>query len=284
MTCTQWNRQSRLIALTLGIALVCPLATFGQESSSNERANNQASQRSTQGSPSDSAGTEARQDDTAAAERDSDETARDEESKDKGQDAKRQLKIVTLKHRRPQDVRQLLTTWFESPTNNPYASSTATTVAANRGYRGNLADRVTEDVVIATEEDSKLLFIRGSQKEIERVQKLIDAIDVPASEMKEQTIGSTYMIPFKQDRAHDVQTILVDLQLDTRSMALEDLHLILVHHGESEESKQNLKQVKQVLSQLKKNSDKPRGESETQSSESSSESSEESATTGNADR
>lgn len=207
-------------ALVLSTACALPLTAFGEDNGKN---NGNDSERQSQQS----------------------------EDKEK-QDLK--LKVFELEHRTPQEITQLLMLQSGATTGQAHGQPGAAqpAVAPQRpatrttaGYRG--ADQPAR-VVAIKDEDTDFLFVRGPEKKVDEVEKLVDAFDVPADEIKKQQVGDVHLIPVRNDKGQQVQTVLGQLGLQSRMLRLGETAMIAIQADE--DKKDQLEQAEKVIEKL----------------------------------
>lgn len=206
-------------ALVLSAACAMPMAGFGED---NGDENNNGSERQ----------------------------AQQTEDKQK-QDLK--LKVFELEHRTPEEMAQLLRLQSGQVQGQAFGQPGAAQPGAAQpgpatrtaGYRGT--DQPAR-VVAIKDEDTDFLFVRGPEKKVDEVEKLIDAFDVPADEIKKQQVGDVHLIPVRNDKGQQVQTVLGQLGLQSRMLRLGETAMIAIQADEDKQDQ--LEQAEKVIEKL----------------------------------
>jgi len=165
----------------------------------------------------------------------------------------RELKVFTLQHRKPEEIQQLLA--LQSRGSGQQIFRQAAFAAQGRPQQGDSAQAQSQPVATAADNDSNTLFVRGTAEQIQHIDQIIKAIDVPAEQLKQQTIGSTRVIPIAHDHANRVRTTLSSLQLPHQIVPMGDMSLVVISNDGSEDFEAAAKQTEEVLSALQKNGD-----------------------------
>jgi hypothetical protein len=155
----------------------------------------------------------------------------------------RKLKAFELEHRDPQQIQQILA--LHKQTNG---ASAAHHPAARVGAAA--LSRQHKGLASAVDTENKILFVRGSEDEIQQVEKLVDAFDVKDGKLEKHKFCDLQLIPIRQKTAPQVQSTLTQLQLDHKLIQLGDLSLVVLREGDSEKSEKKLEQSEKVISKL----------------------------------
>lgn len=171
----------------------------------------------------------------------------DQES-DEAQQEPKELKAFELKHREPGEIQKLAALGDQSPTAGKRAKQFVRGQQRTSFYRG-----APQKLVLAADDESGILFARGTSDQIEQITKVIDAVDKPADELEGQSIENARLIPVTKEQGANVRRVLSQLQLPHEMVGLSDGGFIIVCHGESDEQKAEAKQVEEVISKITAN-------------------------------
>jgi hypothetical protein len=170
----------------------------------------------------------------------------------------RQLKAFDLEHRDPQQFQQILALRgqgarpgaFGAQQQFPGRSAPGVRPPGQQGV-GSAQDAGQDRLSIAIDAESKVLFVRGSEDQIEEVEKLVEAFDKPSDELEKHEFGDTRLIPVSQEQSQRVRATLAQLQLEHQMVSLGDVSLIAICPGDSDAEKQKAEQVEEVVAKLK---------------------------------
>jgi type II secretory pathway component GspD/PulD (secretin) len=125
------------------------------------------------------------------------------------------LKVFKLKHCKPSEIAQLL--------------------AGPNNFGG-----------AAHLDEKRLLFVRGPEEQIKRIETVVKALDVPAEKLEKHTIGNLHLIPLRNSSAGSVQSILNQLALHTSTVQLGKASVIVLRDTD----KADVEQILEVVSEL----------------------------------
>lgn len=177
---------------------------------------------------------------------------KDKEKKEEaGKDKVKQLKTFTLKHRKPQEIRQLV--MICEGMHGPRAGLSRTTT----GFRGTAqpAQAGQERISVAIDDQKKMVMVRGEEKHLEQVDKLISQLDVPDDELERIELEKVTLFPLRKESAQRANVALSQLQLNNHHMvSMGEVTLIALVAGEKddEEQMQKCEQAKEVISKFEK--------------------------------
>ncbi len=158
------------------------------------------------------------------------------------QPAARKLEIIELQHRDPQQLTQLLGLWDE----------VAMPSYGGRGrvavQRPSLQDQPGQRLAIALDNERKLMFVRGTAEQIEKVKALVAAIDVADDAVKPQDFANHRLIPIPGDRSGSIQSTLTQLDLAGQLLRVGDTTFIA--YKTDDEDGERLQQAEQVINKL----------------------------------
>jgi len=174
----------------------------------------------------------------------------------------RELKIFTLQHRKPEEIQQLFS--IQSQSGARQVLRPAAVAQQSGGQQGGGAQAQPQPIAIAADGQSNSLFVRGTAEQIQHIEQIIKAVDVPAEQFKQQTIGSTRVIPIAHDHANRVRTTLSSLQLPHQIVPMGDMSLVVISNDGSEDFEANAKQTEEVLTALQKGGDQGEKNSQNQ--------------------
>jgi hypothetical protein len=179
---------------------------------------------------------------------------------EKGEDKKepRTLKIFELEHRAPQEIAQILTLLWPGaspfhPAGRQFSSAGQPSQLAGQqpfppGTPG--ASAAPARPAIAFDPEEKLLFVRATADQLEKIETLVNGLDVSPENLERQELDGLHLIPVRQDRVDQVTRILRALQLPSQTMTMGDAHLIVLRVEEGAEDDGLIDQVRQVVSKL----------------------------------
>lgn len=163
-------------------------------------------------------------------------------SAEQPQPAARKLEIIELQHRDPQQLTQLLGLWDE----------VAVPSYGGRGrvavQRPSLQDQPGQRLAIALDNERKLMFVRGTAEQIEKVKALVAAIDVADDAVKPQDFADHRLIPIPSDRSGQIQSTLTQLDLAGQLLRVGDTTFIA--YRTDDEDGERRKQAEQVINKL----------------------------------
>lgn len=151
----------------------------------------------------------------------------------------RELRIVELEHRRPQEIIQLLNLRNTAQRNQNPAQGAGPTATFFRGRPQNLA--------IASQENRGLLFLRGTAEDLKDAEKLVKAFDVADEKLEPQKIGDLRVIPIRHGQAAQIQQVLGQLQIPSQMLPLGKTAVIVLAPGDDDTT---LKQADEVIKKL----------------------------------
>ncbi len=170
----------------------------------------------------------------------------------KAEKTKWTLKAFELKHRSPQELTQILTmrvgdgmlapiappvppvatypTSAAYPVRQTAPGGLATTAAqpptgAERisGYRG-----AEGQVYMAFDPEARLLFVRGPEDQVRKVEELVKALDVPNDKLQKTDFGNLHLIPVRQDKLPQVARTLSMLRINNQTLTIGDAAMIVI--------------------------------------------------------
>ena len=231
---TGWTAGAVAVALSLALAL--PDAGIAQDKNAGQQNQPaaQAGQAANQGQQN-----QARQRQQQQNQQQNQDQKQDQEEKPQKPEP-RKLRVFELEHRSPQQIQQLISLHGQRPVHYGPGGVPGTTV----GYRGV----PQQNLSVAVDNEHKLVFLRGTEKQLGEVEELIDAFDVAEGDIKKQTFGDLHLIPVRGGMSNQVSSILGQLQLPAQLVQLGEVGLIVVRTGEEEED--HLQQVEEVISRV----------------------------------
>ena len=117
------------------------------------------------------------------------------------------IKVVTLKHRTPDELRSLLSQM----------------VAAEAGGSPNVTLRA------AVDPRTKTLFLRGTEAALKKADLLIKAIDVPGDRLAKLEVEGLLLFPLKHAKPGEVSTVLSQLGVaNVRAMQLGETSVLVL--------------------------------------------------------
>jgi Ni/Co efflux regulator RcnB len=181
---------------------------------------------------------------------------------------KRTLKVFELKHRNPQEIIQVLTlkwtradqTGFGQPGQPFYGTQQASypvrpgvptpvttqaqpaTTEHVAGYRGT-----ESELYVTFDAEAGLMFVRGTEDRVKKVEELIKAIDVSKDELQKASFEGLHLIPVKQDKLQQVTRTLSMLRIANQPMVLGDVAIIVVR-DDADEDDDVVDQVREIVS------------------------------------
>jgi len=185
-----------------------------------------------------------------------------EKSVDKrAEKAKWKLAVFELKHRNPQELTQVLNlrvgTMPIAPPMVPTAGfnpaypvrqgvpggfvSVAQPQAAvtTSGYRG-----AEGQMFLAFDPEAKLLFVRGPEDQVRKVEELVKALDVPNDKLQKAEFGDLHLIPVRQDKLPQVARTLSMLRINNQVLTIGDAAMIAVRaDGEDDGVAEEVREV-----------------------------------------
>lgn len=168
------------------------------------------------------------------------------DQKDAEKPVPRELRVFELQHRNPAEIQQLLGMRTASP-------------LARQGVIVGRASRPSEldegpMAAVAGDADSKTLFVRGTAAQIQKIEEIVKAVDVPADQFKAQTIGDKHLIPISGDgtSTQRVLNTLSQLQLPHQAVQIGKGALVVISDDGSGEFQSLTEQTQQVITALQK--------------------------------
>jgi|GEM_PF-2119684 len=161
---------------------------------------------------------------------------------EQAQPAARKLEIIELQHREPQQLTQLMGLWDQ---------------VAMPGYGGrgrvavqrpNLQEQPDQRLAIALDNEKKLMFVRGTAEQIEKIKTLVTAIDVADDAVKPQDFANHRLIPIPSDSSGQIQSTLTQLDLAGQMLRVGNTTFIAYKTGD--EDGERLQQAEQVINKL----------------------------------
>jgi type II secretory pathway component GspD/PulD (secretin) len=190
-----------------------------------------------------------------------DDQDRREERREARQDD-RKLKIFELKHIKPQELVQVLmmqrfiaaaeqreeqrihpTAQQQQQPVRPQAQQAQPphTQQPSRTIHATGAD----GLVMTFDPEEKLLFVRGPEDKVNKVEELVNAFDVSKDELEKKKFGGMTLIPVRKDKARQVSRTLAHLQLEGRVITMGDAALVVLRGEDTEDER--IKQARQVI-------------------------------------
>lgn len=156
--------------------------------------------------------------------------------------AVRKLEIIELQHRDPQQLVQLLSLWDQ----------VALPGLGGRGrvvvQRPSLQDRTDPRLAIALANEQKLMFVRGTADQIEKIKTLVTAIDVADDAVKPQDFADHRLIPIPGDNSGPIQSTLTQLELEGQMLRVGNTTFLA--YKLDDEGGERLQQAEQVIARL----------------------------------
>ena len=188
--------------------------------------------------------------------RNSQESRENEDSKKEEKDKTRSLAVFELEHRDPQQLNQIIMLAEKTSSSAQAHAATrqarATQPAAGTlgrttlGYRGTTGNK--DQLVTAVNSEQKILFVRGSDEQIKKVEELVKAFDVEVQDVKRHTYEDVRLIPVRGSSASQVQSTLSQLNLQGQLLPMGDVSLIVFRADDSNQEK--IEQAEQVIEKL----------------------------------
>ena len=212
-------------ALTLAAAVALPLAAHAQNQPQSDERDNQESREG------------------------------DDKKKQEGEDQPRELEVFELEHRNPQQLNQIIVLAERTSASahaapghvRPGQPGATTPGRTTAGYRGTTGDK--DKVVTAVNAEEKILFVRGSEDQIEKVKELVEAFDVENQELKRHEYHGVRLIPVRSSDAQQVQSTLAQLNLQGQMLQMGYISLIAFHGDDT--NKEKVEQAEEVIQKLK---------------------------------
>ena len=157
------------------------------------------------------------------------------------QPAARKLEIIELQHREPQQLTQLMGLWDQVAMPSSGRGRAAV-------QRPSLEDQPKERLAVALDNERKLLFVRGTAEQIEKVKALVAALDVADDALKPQDYADHRLIPVPSDSSGQIQSTLA--QLDLAGQMLRVGETTFIAYKTDDEDGERLQQAEQVINKL----------------------------------
>lgn len=217
-------------ALTLAAAVALPLSTSAQENQQNDNEQKDAQ---------------------ASNENEDDNKKKEDEAKT------RKLEVFELEHRDPQQLNQIIMLAERASASarsshaapgqaRPGQQAATTPGRTTAGFRGTASDQ--HKVVTAVNAEEKILFVRGSDDQIEKVEELVEAFDVEDQELKRHEYRGVRLIPLRSGDAQQVQSTLSQLNLQGQMLQMGEMSLVVFHGDET--NKDKVEQAEEVIQKL----------------------------------
>ena len=113
-------------------------------------------------------------------------------------------------------------------------------------FRPANANAQQNRVAVAVDQESKTLFVRGTEDQVSSVEKLVEMFDTEAGDLEKQELEGVTLVPVKQDRVQRINAVLGQLQLQTQSLRVGETALLILPDDEDQ-----AKQVEQVIEKFK---------------------------------
>jgi hypothetical protein len=168
-------------------------------------------------------------------------------SGDEAQQEKKVLKIHELKNIEASALMAVLRQATTS-TQASYVSGYRG-VAAGMPGAGGLQGAGGQGLSIAANDDSKLIFLRGPQKQVDDAMKMITYLDSKDNNEPLKLDGTT-LIPVKQKHYAALTTVIQGLGLSSRFTSAGTNAFIIIEDGEDEAKRQDAEQVMQIVEKL----------------------------------
>ncbi len=154
--------------------------------------------------------------------------------------APRKLEVIELQHRDPQQLTQLMGLWDQ---------------VAMPGYGGrvtvqrpDLQQQPHERLAIAFDNQKKMMFVRGTAEQIEKIKTLIAAIDVADEGLKPYDFANHRLIPVPSDSSGQIQSTLT--QLDLAGQVIRVGNTTFIAYKAGEEDAERRQQAEMVINKL----------------------------------
>jgi hypothetical protein len=159
----------------------------------------------------------------------------------------RELKVFELQHRNPGEIQQLLNA---RPTSYPGVRQ-AVIIGRISSRPAELDQQSqTPPPAIAGDADSRALFARGTKEQLQQIEELVKAVDVPMDQFKPQTIGDKHLIPIHGDGTQRVLNTLTQLQLPHQPVQMGEGAIIVLCDDGSGDFQTITEQTQQVIAKL----------------------------------
>lgn len=174
--------------------------------------------------------------------------ARGEEHENENQEKKtRQLQIIELEHRDPQQLMQVLALSDDVAHQGHQAYYRAPAAGVAGQPQADQQQQQKERATVAANSEKNVLFVRGDSEQIERIERLVKALDVKNEDLQPQDVAGHRIIPLSSEQAGKVQSTLTQLGLAGRMIAMGDVQLI-TYSGEEKDEK--YEQAERVINKL----------------------------------
>lgn len=162
----------------------------------------------------------------------------------------RKLKIFELKHAAPSQFAQLLSYPHTVQAHAGFYARGTTPHAAVVTLQTSPADGSLppHHVNVAFDDDKGLLFVRGPADQIDRIEKLVKALNVSPDKLEKQTIGKLHLVPLRHSEVGQVQGVLSRLGMSAYTVQLGKASIVLVREGDEDE----FEQIQQVIAKFEK--------------------------------
>ena len=146
----------------------------------------------------------------------------------------RKLSIIELEHRSPSEIRRIL--------------ALGTEAAPQRlGFRPTPDG---QDLHIATDEERRLLFVRGTEQEVQKIEELVDVYDRPADQVEKHQYNDMYLLPIDAEAAEDTRSLLAQLRYPDELISIGDVQLLVVRGDDREDAEEQVNQIERILEKL----------------------------------
>lgn len=245
-------------------ALVACSATvaLAQQGSNNQSGNAQQPQGEAQQNQQQQAGQQAAQNQQDGEKQS--EQQKNEENKNKD---KQKLAIVKLEHSDPQQMMALLRS-FDQP--QAYTAGYRGVAGAPGAPAANQAQEPRRPLMIASDNRSKTLFIRGEESRLGEIRELVKALDTEG-DLEAQTMGNARVLPVRHANHQEVMSILQQLQLPASTFQIGDKGIVVLR-GDDEEQLSQAEEVITALDEQEEDDKQKDGENNDSESESRSDS------------
>jgi type II secretory pathway component GspD/PulD (secretin) len=146
------------------------------------------------------------------------------------------LKGFKLKHCQPSEFAQL---FAARHTNYPPALATQEHAAAAGSQSAAALHTAFDDA-------KRLLLVRGSPRQIQELEKLVKAFDMPAEKLEKQKLANLHLIPIRNVQASNIQSILSQLGLSSNAVQLGKASVIVLR----DTGEEDVEQIEQVVSEF----------------------------------
>jgi type II secretory pathway component GspD/PulD (secretin) len=151
----------------------------------------------------------------------------------------RRLQVFELKHCQPSDFAQLLAIRRQRELRIVESPGGALTEVREIAM-------LPENLNVAFEDRKRLLFVRGTAKGIQAIEKLVKTLDAPPDKLGKQTWEEVHLFPVRHAEAGSIQAVLSQLGFTTHAASLGKASLIVVLQAEDED----LEQIQEVIAKL----------------------------------